>query len=229
MINNLKWGFKVLSYGYGIRMSLIQGAVFTLIGILFFVEDTTSPGSVFDGGMPGEFMFICMAMLPAQVIYSLSAANMVQTSPMKKKLQTAIPAAITWAGMTFLYLIVVLIRAVTVFLRPERLYEVCNGLIVLGITIVMLMLYIGVVYKYFLSTLCFILLFFYFGVFKGAGFITKMNLWGQEENIFSFVTAAVIGLVCIVAGALGQYLLSLLVYKAPMSKMAMASPLRKEL
>ena len=50
-----------------------------------------------------------------------------------------------------------------------------------------------------------------------------------EEAISTALTAAAIGLACIGVGAIGEYLISLLVYKRPMSKMAQAAPLRKEL
>lgn len=229
MISNLKWGIKILGYGYGIRLSLIQGAIFVLVSVVFFATDAASPGGAYNGRIPSDFMFMCIGLLPGQVIYSLSAANMVQASPAKKKLQTAVPTVMTWGCLTILYLITALIRGILVLRYPARLSEVCNGLVILGVAIVLLMLYVGVTYKYFLSTILFLLLFFLIVVFVGPWAIGLWNPFGQNTTVFSFALAVVTGLVCIAAGGLGQYFLSLLVYKAPVSKMAMAAPLRNDL
>lgn len=229
MINNLKLGVRVLRYGYGIGMSLIQGALFLLMGGLFFVMDVTSFGSAFQRGFFGNFMFMCIGMLPAQVLYSLSAVSMVQASPMKKKLQTAVPTAITWVSMTFLYLVTALMRGIVVLMQPERLSEVCIELVALGVIIAFLMLYTGVAYKYFLAITIFFALSFWLIFFYRSWMISWWNLFGTNENTFSFVLAVVTGLTCIAAGGIGEYLLSLLVYRAPMSKMAQMAPLRKEL
>ena len=54
-----------------------------------------------------------------------------------------------------------------------------------------------------------------------------MSLFGQ--GLGGVALTALTGIGIVVLGGFLQYLISLLVYRAPMSKMAQAAPLRREL
>ena len=56
-----------------------------------------------------------------------------------------------------------------------------------------------------------------------------MNFSALEGVAAPFLAAAALGLGIIAAGGILEYLLSLLVYKAPMSKQAQSASLRREL
>lgn len=225
MINNWKLGFKILRHGYGLVMSIIQGVAFFLFGgcFLFFQISTNN----FRGGIPGQVIFLCIGMLPAQMIYSLSVSNLVLTSPVRKKLQTSVPAVFTWSCMTFLYLAEALVSAVMAWNLPEIRSSVCNELVVLGLVAMAMTLYLGIAYKYFVLSLLFLFPIIFISV--NIGMPVELNWPFFNQGNVSLILAAAIGLACIGAGAVGEYLISLLVYRRPMSKMAQAAPLRKEL
>ena len=225
MINNWKLGFKILRHGYGLVMNIIQGIAFCVLGIAFLLFETLMPP--YGRMMAGQVIILCIGMLPVQMLYSLSASNLVLTSPVRKKLQTSVPAQLTWGGMTLLYLIIVLIRAAMSGKFPEGKSSVCNELVILGLVAMIIMLYMGIAYKYFVVSLVFLIPVIYSSVYMGMWADMKWSIFSQ--NNASFILATVIGLACIAAGAMGQYLLTLLLYKKPLSKMAQAAPLRKEL
>ena len=225
MINNWKLGFKIIRHGYGLVMSIIQGIAFFLFGgFFFFLQISTNN---FRGGIPGQVVFLCIGMLPVQMLYSLSVSNLVLTSPVRKKLQTSVPAVLTWSCMTFLYLTTALVRAVMAWNLPEIRSGVCSELVVLGLVAMAMMLYLGIAYKYFVLSL--LLLFPIIFISVNMGMPVELNWAVFSQGNVSLILAAAIGLACIGLGAIGEYFISLLVYKRPMSKMAQAAPLRKEL
>ena len=59
------------------------------------------------------------------------------------------------------------------------------------------------------------------------GISFRMSLFGQ--GLGGVALTALTGIGIVVLGGFLQYLISLLVYRAPMSKMAQAAPLRREL
>lgn len=90
------------------------------------------------------------------------------------------------------------------------------------------MLYIAVAYKYFLASITAGITVYVF-ILARLDVINKIPSGIFGSSIGSFVLALVIGLVIIVLGGFGQYGVSLLVYKAPMSKYAQTAALRKEM
>ena len=226
MINNWKLGLKILRHGYGLVMNIIQGIAFLVLGLCFLFLETFFFNS-YRGGMPGQVVLMCIGMLPVQMLYSLSASNLVLTSPIRKKLQTSVPAQLTWGCMTLLYLMIVLIRTVMTWNLPELRSSVCNDMVMLGLVAMIIMLYMGIAYKYFMISMIFLIPVIYSSVYVGMQTDLRWGIFNQSNA--SLILATVMGLVCIAAGAMGQYLLSLLLYKKPLSKMAQAAPLRKEL
>ena len=225
MINNWKLGFKILRHGYGLVMSIVQGIAFFLFGGLFlFLQISTNN---FRGGIPGQVVFLCIGMLPVQMLYSLSVSNLILTSPVRKKLQTSVPAVLAWSCVTFLYLVVALVRAVMAWNLPEIRSSVCSELVLLGLVAMAMMLYLGSAYKYFVLSLLFLFPIIFISV--NMGMPVELNWTVFNQGKASLILAAAIGLACIGVVAIGEYLISLLVYKRPMSKMAQAAPLRKEL
>lgn len=225
MINNWKLGFKVLRHGYGLVMNIVQGIAFFVMGVSFLVLQISS--DFFRGGIPGQVVILCIGILPVQMLYSLSVSNLVLTSPVRKKMQTSVPAVLTWCFMTFLYLALALVQALVSLNRPESVNSACSELVILGWVAMAMMLYLGIAYKYFLLSLLFLFPIVFLAV--NMGMSVELNWFVFNHGSASLVLAAVIGLACIGLGAFGEYLISLLLYKKPMSKMAQAAPLRKEL
>lgn len=225
MINNWKLGFKMLRHGYGMVMNIVQAIAFLLFGTCFLLLEIFS--DYFRGGIPGQVMILCIGILPVQMIYSLSVSNFVLTSPLRKKMQTSVPAVLAWSCISFLYLGIALLRVFMALKLPERKSGICNELVLLGLVAMAIMLYMGIAYKYFVISLIFLFPIIYCMIYMGMWVNMNWLVFNQENA--SLILAAAIGLVCIGLGAFGEYLISLLLYKKPMSKMAQAAPLRKEL
>lgn len=225
MIKNWKLGMKSLKYAYGIKMNVLVGIAFlALAGVMYITKGQMM------SGLGGDYMLMCAALLPTQMIYSLSASNMVQASTVRKKMQTSVPAMVTYGNMVLVYLVMILIRLVTVFGHPERTDRIGGDLVVMAGMMLLFMVYTGAAYKYFMLSVAMVIV--------TVLIISPYNNI-VENDLFSWVffsrgwrgivLSAALGLLLLTAGGLLQYLVSLLVYKKPMSKMAQAAPLRKEL
>lgn len=220
-MNELKKGMKMMRYAYGIKSNLVQAGVFFLAGLVMVIS-----GERGNFGMLGGFFWICIGMLPSQLIYSISVSNMVQASPMRRKMQTAVPVAVNLFCMLLVYLAEVLMGGIMAWSRPEQAGGICRELVTLAIMSVLVMIYLGVCYKHFvLATLIMVpeMVIWLRGGLDG---------WIRAQNIgpdITFGMAILAGFALIMVGGLAEYLLTLLFYRTPMAKMAQAAPLRKEL
>lgn len=223
MMNDFRTGWKLMRYTYGIKSNCIQAGVFLLMGIVFML--TEAEGYF---GMMGGFFWICIAILPTQLIFTLGVADLVKVSPMRRKMQTIFPVAVNLICMTVLYLAELVIYAIRFRVRPDGADMLNRSVILLAIMMALVMVYLGVCYKHFVaSTLCMVpaMVLWLEGSSKDQAFVQFLfRNWKP-----SFGTAAAIGFGILIAGALAEYLLTLLFYKAPLSRMAQAAPLRKAL
>ncbi len=224
MIRNLKFGLKSLRYAYGIKSNLFLVAVFLTAGIA---------GPMLDGktalGSYGKFMLMCTAMIPAQLIFSLSASNMVLASPLRKRMQTSIPATLTCGNMMLVYLAMTAYSLVRVWGNPQLAGLLSGELVVAAGMMVVFMVYLGIAYKYFIVSILMIMLvvlgYPYKRGWPGAPFCVE--LFGQGMG--GFVLTALLGMGIVVLGGFLQYLVSLLLYRVPVAKMAQSAPLRREM
>ena len=224
-MNDFRRGWKLMRYTYGIRSNCIQAGVFLLMGIVFMFTEG-------DGyfGMMGGFFWITITILPVQLIFTLGVADLVNVSPMRKKMQTIFPVAVNLICMTVVYLAELAICAVRLCVSPEKAEQVGRSVILLAVMMALVMVYLGVCYKYFVVSTLFI--------------VPTMILWMQMQSpaknqafvnfLFRYRElplgmAAAIGFGILIVGALAEYLLTLLFYRAPLSKVAQAEPLRKAL
>lgn len=221
MMNELKKGIKIMRYAYGIKTNLVQAGVFFLAGLVMIIS-----GEKGNFGVLGGFFWISIGILPSQLVYSLSVSNMVQASPMRRKMQTAVPVAVNLFCMLLAYLAEVLMCGIMAWRRPEQAGGICWDLVTLAIMSVLVMVYLGICYKHFvLATL---ILVPEMVIWIRGG----MDGWIRRQNISSDITfgmAVLTGLGLIAAGGLAEYLLTLLFYRTPVARMAQAAPLRKEL
>lgn len=225
MITNWKLGIKTLRYAYGIKANLLMAAALT--GIILLRYGTRV--KVADIGFFGDYMLICVAMLPTQLVYSLSASNLVTASPVRKKMQTSVPAAVTCVNMIIVYLILTAVRGWQAVIHPELMGKLCGELIQLAVLEVMFMVYLGIAYKWFLSMIFFIVLVVVAMVPYFNGAENVFAAVGLGTNWQGIILTALLGMGAIVAGGFAQYLMSCLLYRRPLSKMAQSAPLRREL
>lgn len=224
MINNLKLGIRMFRYGSGLVGMTVFCGIFLVLGLLMNFGYTIL-GSA---GSPGDVFLLIVSVYPVQIIYTLSISNFIASSPIKKRMQTSVPVTICCFNMLAIYLVNALCKGIMLSGHPENIGTACAELVSLAGFGVIFMLYLALAYKYFLvSIVAGILVYYYTGIrLDGIN-----SVWSGifDNSVGSFALALLIGLVCIVIGGFGQYGLTLLVYKAPISKYALSAVVRKEM
>lgn len=224
MMNNFKLGIKMLRYGSGLVSMMVCGVIFFVLGLLIYIWDKTFENA----GLSGDVLMMVLVMFPAQIIYSLSVSNLVQSSPVKKRMQTSVPATVTCFCVIALYLLLSLINGIMIIRHPEYIRAICVETVTMAVFVAFIMISIAVAYKHFWMS--FIDGFaVYYMISARMTIVEKFQFEIFGSNAGSFVLALVIGLIIIVLGGIGQYGVSLLVYKAPMSKYAQSAAVRKEM
>ena len=228
MINDLKLGFKIMKYGHSVKLSIIGSIAMAVLGLVFCAIGITTTSSFLGG-----YLLMMSALLLLQLISTVNAANLVQTSPMKKRLQTSVPAIFSTFLMLTAYLLNVAVVAVAVCANPEAVEFFCTLIMCTAVLTGVIMLYYGAVYKYFVaSTVIFFIIFIFIypsvisGDIKDELYWNFMPFAGYWEN---FALTVVIGLAIILVCGVLQYLISLAVYRAPISKLALGARLRSQL
>lgn len=224
MMNNFKLGIKMLRYGSGLVSMMVCGVAFFVLGLLMNIWDKT----LGNAGLSGDVLMMILVMFPAQIIYSLSVSNLVQSSPAKKRMQTSVPATVTCFCVIALYLLLSLINGIMIIRHPEYIRAICVETVTMAVFVAFIMISIAVAYKHFWMS--FIAGFaVYYMISARMTIVEKFQFEIFGSNAGSFALALVIGLIIIVLGGFGQYGVSLLVYKAPMSKYAQSAAVRKEM
>lgn len=226
MISDLKLGFKILRYAHALKSTSILAVIIVVFGLAWCVLNVVSPAAA--GGIPGGYFLMLTGLFMVQLLYSVNMSNLVQASPAKKRLQTSVPAVLSTFCMLAGYLLTVLTAGITVCIRPEKVGIVCGQIIFTVVIMSVVMLYMAVCYKYFVTaTVMFVGIFAvcysYLACEKGWNISFAGNSW------FIFVLTAAVGLAAILVCGVLQYFLSLAVYKAPMSKRAQMASLRRQL
>ncbi len=220
MMNDWKLGMKMLRYGYGIKMYCILGGIVIVLNIAAIILGGTTGNAI-----PSGYMLLVVGMLPVQVLFSLNITGMVQASPCKKKLQTSVPALLNFSIMTVMYLCEALVCGIMILVNPQCREWMGKTLVLMAGLLAVTMLYMSVAYKYFVvPSLCLIPI---ICIGLTGGIIGDGRLTDLLKTDFSLGQAVLAGLALLIVGALGQYFISLLVYKAPLDKMSQAAPLRK--
>lgn len=224
MINNYKLGMKMLRYGSGLVGMMVSCGIFLLLGLAMNIW-FTALGIM---GSPGDLLLMLVVMFPVQVIYSLSISNLVQSSPAKKRMQTSVPTTVTCFNMIAVCLVSSLCKGIAMTGHPEFIGIACFEMVTTAVFSALIMLYIAIAYKYFLASITAGIMVYFF-ISARLNIVNHIQLGIFDNNVSSFVLALAISLLLIVLGGFGQYALSLLVYKAPMSKYAQSAAVRKEM
>ena len=228
MINDIKLGCKLLKYGHNAKLSIVLSIIMAIFSVFYSILSIVASSN-----FPGGYFFMLSALLLVQLLCTVNAAGLVAASPARKRLQTRIPALISTATMLAAHLINVVSLGIFASIRPEAMGSVCILIITTTLIMGLVMMYVGVCYKYFvLGTIVFVI---GFAVLYGAmvygvlrqnltrGFLPLESLWGN------FWLASALGLGIILVCGLLEYLLTLATYKAPISKLALGARLRGQM
>ena len=222
MKNDLIKSFKLIKYSLSMKMNITMAVLFFLLGLAmelyqaFWVTDTVSEGVIPFGAV---FM-ICTAMFPSQMLVSLDVSLMAQASAYKKKLQTSLSTLMILIGNLVMFTLILIIRMIGVAVTPGATLEMMHILPV-GIFSALIILYSGIVYKFFIMSIIVLYAILagfggYIGYMTGSGQLVggygRLGLGTAADIILSYV-------LIFVAAGIG-YLISLAVYKFPLSRYA---------
>lgn len=212
MMSNWKIGVKLIPYVYQAKLNIAAAIVFFVLGIvIFFAGDKFSMG--------GMLWMLLGLLYPVQIIFSLEYIGIVAASPKRKAINYATQDVVIIISGIVAYCITVVIEV----FKAEVLKKPEDGKILLAGFILMFWLFVYLVtaYRFFiLSTILFCI------VTGASGLFSFMLIRGNDINILHI---NVIGLVLVVAGVLVNCLLRRLMFRLPISKLAVGAGLRKYL
>lgn len=219
MINDIKLGLKVVKYGLNVKACVILSVIFLLIGILcdFFVPSAPINGLYIGMG----------AMLLVQMICSVSVSTMVQTSSLKKRLQTSVPS---FVGGAFLLLgntisILVKLAGLKVLNDWTSAEEVANGIIITTVLMVIMVLYMsGAMKMFWPATVAFFIVYLVYFSFSS-------KIWsfttGESPLILPLEVSVVLSYVTIIVASAVMYLIFTATYKREYSKQNFETQLKR--
>lgn len=214
MIKQLKLGFQMMRYTFGVKMCLILAAICFVLGLL--VEFLPAGASI-----TGALLLMVCGLWAAQLVYSLGVSDMIKTSKYAKAMETGIPTLVSFLLYLICYVIIIAFKLPRLSGASEESMQYMVGeILTSGIMAAMLMIFCAIAYKLFaIATVLFLVMFFVLNVMVNSGGLFMVDV--------SFGAAVIIGFVLLVVGALLQYGISLLVYKVPLSKSAQLRGLQK--
>lgn len=207
MFKKIKLGLTLVKYGFRPGTNLVMCILFLAIGV---VLEISSKGT----NIIGAFYFLLTGVYIYHMIESMSISKMVQTSKMKKALQTIVPTATSTLLYLVIFTCVVIEKAILIHNYPENTQIYLETLLIIVAYQVTAMLYIGLCYKYFVAaTICFFAVIM--GLTAGAHILSRNN-----HLSLSFPVEVIIGYIAIIVAAVLEYLISTLIYKKELSKFA---------
>ena len=223
----------MLRYAFGIKGNSVAAVILVIAGlVLEFISHGTN--------FLGSFFVVVLSMFPVQFLYSISLSNHVASSPYRKRLQTSMPALMNLTLNIGIFTLLNIIKAVEIYLFPEDAELIIGSLIMLSIAELILAIYTGIVFKYYI--LATIILVVFFSIFGGMG----GWIMAFQEQVYSFysvftamgyifmgklpfVGAVVTSYILLFVGAGFQYLVSLAIYRKPLSKRAQGAAMKRYL
>lgn len=226
MKNDFVKGIQFMRFSMSKYTNVIMMIVFFFLGLAMELMESTGVvprdmGGYFPIGIGAIFM-ICAAMFPSQMIVSLTVCTMAQASPYKKKLQTSVFTVFLLVSSLVIFTLIVVIRCAGAVLQPELSMEELDFLPV-GVFAAFIILYSGVVYKFFIVSVILLWLTMmgiggFYGFMIGAG-DDVLRLQGLA-GVGPVMSIAASYLLILVSAGL-EYLISVALYRFPLSKFAL--------
>ena len=170
MLKDIKLGFKLLRYGYKLKLNVIMLVFFAIIGI---VSDIMSKGTSIIGGV----YFMMCGMFTFQLIMSMDVSELIQSTSLKKKLQIYIPVLSSTVINLVVFTFLVIERVILIQNSVADEKQLIFTLFTLDVVLLTVYLYTSICYKYFvLGFIVFMVLFMgVFTVLSGVAFVPVSN------------------------------------------------------
>lgn len=213
MIKDFILGIRLLKYCYGIKTNVACAMLFLAAGALLLFRMP-------DNGIWTIYLVGSGAFL-AQILSSLNATAMANSSPRRKALNTLIPMILSLPLYLLLYGASCLVELWMLYKGKVWEQELAQSVIMAGLVMMWFMVYIGGAFKYFVASLMMAVVAILFIIFGGN------IIFAILEPHISIGAALLIGLAEVLLGVVLQYLLSLLLYRQSASKAAQMRQLQK--
>ena len=222
--------FKMMKYALQAKMIFILAIIFFVLGLLFEFGDFSGHNSSYSLSC----LYLALtAMYFYQLVFSTTVSKLVQSSPMKKKLQTVGPAAVTLITslLTFtVYVVIRLIRITPQFLEDNgtTYANAYSTILFMAVWYFLFSVYLSISYKSYIISIVIV-----------AVSVIAVLVFGSTTDIFINITDKLligesnpvlliaVSLGVILVGSLVGYIISLLLYKKPISDMAVRYALRQ--
>lgn len=222
MIENIKFVFVLQKFGFQRRLQLGSMVIFYLIGV---VIELATRGNFW----LGMFFMMLAPMYMMQVIYSMCMSTLVTASPYGKRIQTSIASCGDLIFSLVSTTIIVIMKAVEVALYPQQKDVLISVFVILSVMMLVLHMYIAFVYKFYVVSIVLLFVIIWPILFYMGYSVSGTSSFSLPTIPVSFAGAVLIAYACTLLGVGLQYVLTKLIYRAPLSKYAQGAAMRKYL
>lgn len=216
MMTEIKKCLKICKYGFQLKTNIVAGLLFMALGLLMlFLGDGYS-------ALLGIFYLALVPLYIAQISCSVLYSNMLLSSSLRKALDGSFPNVWGAVASAFAFVMTYVGLLVNPNMRTVSVAESGNNMIAAGIAIAAIMMYMGVVYKFFIGSIV-VFSIITIGVMAGGCILLEM------VQPTSLLVGSIIGLLIAVAGNVLGCILRAAVYKRSMDPLAGGASLRKAL
>jgi hypothetical protein len=210
MLRDIVIGFKLIKHSNTRKIDILIIALFLCIGV---IVEISSRGLNFLGGFYIAASILCIY----EQVEKVAVFTLVQSSGLKKALQTVIPVVTSFVLEIFLFTLLLIERIILINMYPENRAELLKSLFMVIVILLLCVIYCTICLKFYVvSTVIFVFMAGALSAIGGAlSAIGNMELF---RNSMSLPLLAAIGYITIVVGAASQYLISNLMYKYSFSK-----------
>lgn len=203
MLRDIVIGFKLIKHSNTRKIDILIIALFLCIGV---IVEISSRGLNFLGGF-----YIAASILSIyEQVEKVAVFTLVQSSGLKKTLQTVIPVVTSFVLEIFLFTLLLIERIILINMYPENRAELLKSLFMVIVFLLLCVIYCTICLKFYVvSTVIFVFM---------AGALSAIGNMELFRNSMSLPLLAAIGYITIVVGAASQYLISNLMYKYSFSK-----------
>lgn len=142
MLKDIKLGFKLLRYGYKLKLNVIMLVFLAVIGI---ASDIMSKGTTIIGGI----YFMMSGMFTFQLIMSMDVSELIQSTSLKKKLQIYIPVMSSTVINLVVFTFLVIERVILIQNSVADKKQLIFTLFTLDVELLTVYLYTSICYKYY--------------------------------------------------------------------------------
>lgn len=223
MINDLKLGIKILRYGLNVKAAFTVAIIFLVMGAAFQLFIPFMPFTGLYTGMCGT-MFV-------QTICSVSVSSMVQTSALKRRLQTSVPTIVSGGYMLVMHTVFLFLKwigctvsSINVF--GHRISDLAFQILMDAVLMVVIVIYTALALKAFWPSTVLFAVVYFGGTYFYSNDITIMEA-EAAVNALPLGLAIALSYAVIIVGTILIYLILKALYKKPYSRMSFESLLKR--